>query len=131
MQSVAQQQPSINVGSIVASTSFLAQSAAIAASTVFTVGAADKLYRIDLAINAAAAGVQSVSPNVLFTDAFGNVQTVALNGTQSGNGGATATFTGQSLIVRAKAGSNIQVSTTLGGTGGAPNYNLYVNVTEI
>lgn len=130
-QNVAQQQPSISVGSIVASTSFLGQNAALAAQTLFTVGAADKSYRLDLCVQAAAAGVQSVTPSVLFTDAFGNVQTVALNGTQSGFGGATATFAGASLTIRAKAGTNIQVETTLGGSGGAPTYNLYANVVEI
>lgn len=119
----------VNIGTIVESYSITGQTTALAATTIYTVGASDGNFRLDYFLNLAASGVAPVSLNIIFTDAFGNVQTVSTNATGSGFGKATATSVGDSYSFRAKANTNIQVSTTV-GSGSTPTYNLYATLTE-
>jgi hypothetical protein len=119
----------VTIGNIVNSSAFTGQTTALGASTVFTVGSSDANFRIDYFLNLAAGGVAPVSMNVIFTDSFGNVQTVATNATGSGFGKATSTSAGDSYSFRAKANTNIQVSTSL-GTGSTPTYNLYTTLVQ-
>jgi hypothetical protein len=105
----------------------VSQTAAIAATTVVTTGAADTLYLAQLSVNCRSASASAtVTGNIIWTDVSGTVLT-APSTTATCTTLGLAAQGGFTASIQAKAGTNIQFSTSIANT---PTYDVRVAVSQ-
>jgi hypothetical protein len=110
---------SASVAKIEASQSWNAQTSALSAATIFT-PSADGLYRITVYASASS-GSGGVTPHMAFTDDAGS----QARQFDPSNVSFPVSY---SMTVKAKASTNIQVSTTISGS---PTYDFYAVVESL
>jgi hypothetical protein len=117
-------------------TGLTAQAANVAATTVYAIPAAGAgLYRISVYIIVSQAGTTSTMPDtrITYTDRDSGA-TITVNVTASSTGNTTSTFAQSTLVINAKASTNVQYDigqvNAYASTGGTPMQFAYRNIVE-
>lgn len=111
--------------------------AALGSTAAFTLPAADGWYEVSVYLAMTTAGsAGTISQLLQWTDADSNTATAATaigqtTATTLGWSAASGTNSFKSAVMKAKASTAINISTTFSGVTGSPVYNLYVVVKRL
>jgi len=110
-----------------ASAALTAQTASIGSTTIFT-PASDGIYQISVYTSTTTAGSSGTEVTTIGWKDDTTTQSVSLAAIQLSTQGSYAQ---QMLVAKCKSGQPITYSTVVAGSGGSPQYALYVNVVNL